>query len=504
MTKGSHGDYYTANDDSGWAIFSPTGDLMCSFQWPMDERLTMYLNPVLEYAKGYKGFEAKESDLYFYEDSIAVPTRGEHDIVDEEQKYLSSLSKMNAGQKQAFSALIDCLHDGSGVLFLDGPAGTGKTFIIRAFISYIYSKHKKPIIVASTGLAASLYEEGCTAHSMFKIPFCVNNKTVCALDKSWRTKLFREADILIWDEAVCIEKDAVEAVERGFKELRADQRVFGGLLVVFCGDFRQVLPVIQKSALENTIQQSIFWQHTKILRLSENMRAKDDTRFASLLMEIGNGVLDSVTIPPCCTSSSLDELITFVFPQFEERLYETGYFENRAILAPTNYLVDKVNSILLKRIARKEKIYSWMESTKKRYKNDYIRERIALKVGCPVMILANLGHGLCNGTRMICMELGEETILGKVLTGVCAGKRVEISRIVTENKEQFPVALCFAMTINKAQGQTLDRVGLNLAAPVFAHGQLYCAFSRARSLDGVKVFAPENAVKNIVHKSILL
>jgi hypothetical protein len=504
MTKGSHGDYYTANDDSGWAIFSPTGDLMCSFQWPMDERLTMYLNPVLEYAKGYKGFEAKESDLYFYEDSIAVPTRGEHDIVDEEQKYLSSLSKMNAGQKQAFSALIDCLQDGSGVLFLDGPAGTGKTFIIQAFISYIYSKHKKPIIVASTGLAASLYEEGCTAHSMFKIPFCVNNKTVCALDKSWRTKLFREADILIWDEAVCIEKDAVEAVERGFKELRADQRVFGGLLVVFCGDFRQVLPVIQKSALENTIQRTTFWQHTKILRLSENMRAKDDTRFASLLMEIGNGVLDSVTIPPCCTSSSLDELITFVFPQFEERLYETGYFENRAILAPTNYLVDKVNSILLKRIARKEKIYTWMESTKKRYKNDYIRERIALKVGCPVMILANLGHGLCNGTRMICMELGEETILGKVLTGICAGKRVEISRIVTENKQQFPVALCFAITINKAQGQTLDRVGLYLAAPVFAHGQLYCAFSRARSLDGVKVFAPENAVKNIVHKSILL
>jgi ATP-dependent exoDNAse (exonuclease V) alpha subunit len=339
---------------------------------------------------------------------------------------------------------------------------------------------------------------------MFKIPFCVNNQTVCALGKSWRTKLFREADILIWDEAVCIEKDAVEAVERGFKELRADQRVFGGLLVVFCGDFRQVLPVTQKSALENTIQQSIFWQHTKILRLSENMRAKDDTRFASLLMEIGNGVLDSVTIPPCCSSSSLDELINFVFPQFEERLQETGYFENRAILAATNYLVDKVNSILLKRIAREEKIYTWIESTTKRYKNDYIRERIALKVGCPVMILANLGHGLCNGTRMICLELGEETILGKVLTGICAGKRVEISRIATEKKQQFPVALCFAMTINKAQGQTLDRVGLYLAAPVFAHGQLYCAFSRARSLDGVKVCAPANAVKNIVQKSILL
>jgi ATP-dependent exoDNAse (exonuclease V) alpha subunit len=60
------------------------------------------------------------------------------------------------------------------------------------------------------------------------------------------------------------------------------------------------------------------------------------------------------------------------------------------------------------------------------------------------------------------------------------------------------------MTINKAQGQTLDRVGLYLAAPVFAHGQLYCAFSRARSLDGVKVYGPEKAVKNIVHKSILL
>jgi ATP-dependent DNA helicase PIF1 len=180
------------------------------------------------------------------------------------------------------------------------------------------------------------------------------------------------------------------------------------------------------------------------------------------------------------------------------------YFENRAILATTNNLVDKVNDIMLKRIAREEKIYTWIESTKKRYKNEYIHERIALKVGCPVMILANIGHGLCNGTRMICMELGEETILGKVLTGVCAGKNVEISRIVTENKQQFPVALCFAMTINKAQGQTLDRVGLYFASPVFAHGQLYCAFSRARSLDGIKVFAPGKALRNIVHKSILL
>lgn len=505
LTKGSNGDYYTANDDSGWAIFSPEGDLMCSFQWPMDERLNVYLAPVLEYAKEFKGWEAKESDLYFYEDSKAVPTRGEHDIVAEENKFRLFSSQMNTGQRQALSAMINCLHDGSGgVVFLDGPAGTGKTFILQAFISYLYSTKKKPIIVASTGLAASLYEEGSTAHSMFRIPFCLDDKTVCSLGKSWRTKLFREADILIWDEAVCIEKDAIEAVERGFKELRADQRVFGGLLVVFCGDFRQVLPVMQKSAVQNTIQQTTFWHNTKILRLSENVRAKDDKRFATFLMDIGNGTLDSVTIPPCCQSPSLATLIDFVFPQFEDGLKNTKYFENRAILATTNRLVDSVNDIMLKRIARKEKIYTWVESTKKRYKNEYIHERIALKVGCPVMILANLGHGLCNGTRMICMELGEETILGKVLTGVCAGKDVEISRIITEDKQQFPVALCFAMTINKAQGQTLDRVGLYLAAPVFAHGQLYCAFSRARSLDGVKVFAPGNALRNIVHKSILL
>jgi len=506
MTKGSNGDYYTANDDSGWALFSPAGDLMCSFQWPMDERLTVYLTPVLEYAKAFKGWEAKESDLYFYEDSEAVPTRGEHDIVAEENKFQLFSSKMNTGQSQALSAMINSLHDGSGrVFFLDGPAGTGKTFVLQAFISYLYSTNKKPIIVASTGLAASLYEEGCTAHSMFRIPFCLGDKTVCSLGKSWRTKLFREADILIWDEAVCIEKNAIEAVERGFKELRADHRVFGGLLVVFCGDFRQVLPVMQKSAVQNTIQQTTFWHNTKILRLSENVRAKDDKRFATFLMDIGNGTLDSVTIPARCRSPSLDTLIDFVFPEFDKGLRNMKYFENRAILATTNHLVDKVNDIMLNLIKReKKKIYTWMESTTKRHKNEYIRERIVLKVGCPVMILANLGHGLCNGTRMICMELGEETILGKVLTGVCAGKDVEISRIVTENKQQFPVALCFAMTINKAQGQTLDRVGLYLEAPVFAHGQLYCAFSRARSLDGLKVLAPGNALRNIVHKSILL
>lgn len=116
------------------------------------------------------------------------------------------------------------------------------------------------------------------------------------------------------------------------------------------------------------------------------------------------------------------------------------------------------------------------------------------------MLLKNLNptEGLCNGTRLICRELGQHTIYAKIVLGQYRGKKVFISRIPLQTsgndrngipfiRTQFPIRLCFGMTINNAQGQTLYYMGIYLREPVFSHGQLYVALSRARTSDTVKL-----------------
>jgi ATP-dependent DNA helicase PIF1 len=110
----------------------------------------------------------------------------------------------------------------------------------------------------------------------------------------------------------------------------------------------------------------------------------------------------------------------------------------------------------------------------------------------PIMLLRNLNQseGLCNGTRLIITLLGDLVLEAKIITGIHSGKIVLIPRICLPLKNyklpfvlerrQFPVKVCYAMTINKSQGQTLTNVGIYLRRPVFTHGQLYVANIKAR------------------------
>ena len=363
-----------------------------------------------------------------------------------------------------------------------------------------------------------------------------------------QSKIEKATDIFIWDEAPMSPKYTLEVMNATLKDIMQNDLPFGGKIIVLGGDFRQLLPVkvggIRSEIVDLSINRSHLWQHFIKLSLTQNMRAlPEEIQFSNFLLQVGNGEIngnnDNIDIhnfpDECILSHDIDIVEEIYGDIFRSKQYRKAI--DYAILAPRNADVDDINDRVLNLLDETtEKIFTSIDSTENcdnstfneaippEYLNTLTPKslpphELRLRVNCIIMLIRNLSisEGLCNGKRLLVLEMSDNLLKCEILTGDKKGTVVFINRITLYSSEndspilfkrrQFPVKLAFAMTINKAQGQTFEKIGIDLTKQVFNHGQLYVALLRVRSWKSLKIFlhSTDNIfIKNFVYNELFV
>ena len=481
----------------------------------------------------------------------------------------------NPGQLHAAQTILDAvnnLRSQNRIFFLNGAGGAGKTYVQNTVLKKVRLDGNIALAVASSGIAATLLQGGTTAHSKFKIPLDADQTSTCNVRHGGQlAQLLKKAKLIFWDEAPMQSRFDIEAVDRCLRDICNDEDLhssFAGKVVCFCGDFRQTLPVVlsarRADCIAKCIQQSTFWKDVQILHLTENMRLSNPqltdqqrqrtAEFAQQLLSIGNGSTTYMNAPSqrslahwphgWIDGNDRGDLIRFIYPQIAQLTRwndeaQAKYLKERAILAITNRDVDNLNDAIIDRLSGDLQIrWSTDRAISDEYNNTFPPEywnaisqpsmaphRLRLKVGMTIMAVRNMDPPrVCNGTRLRIVEIKPHLIHTKILTGDHIGESYIAHRILMPSKEndkrlpcpfvrkQFPIRPAFAMTINKAQGQTLKYVGIDLKSrSCFSHGQLYVALSRVTEMSNLQLIGPDRPEEltnkqlvNVVYKEVLL
>ncbi|XP_010507507.1 PREDICTED: ATP-dependent DNA helicase PIF2-like [Camelina sativa] len=212
-------------------------------------------------------------------------------------------------QKKIYDEIIDYVfEDKGGVFFLYGFGGTGKTFLWKVLSAAVRIRGEIVLNTASSGITSLLLEGGRTAHSRFGIPLEVHETSMCRMSRSFDLgELVQEAKLIIWDEAPMMSKYCFETLDRSLKDIMRDpeDKPFGGKVIIFGGDFRQILPVIvgagREQIVNSSLNSSYLWNHCKVLRLTRNMRllqnitpneAMEIEEFSKWILDVGKGRLN--------------------------------------------------------------------------------------------------------------------------------------------------------------------------------------------------------------------
>ncbi|MES2215481.1 MAG: DEAD/DEAH box helicase [Pseudomonadota bacterium] len=406
---------------------------------------------------------------------------------------------------EQFLQTLELMELGQQNLFITGKAGTGKSTLLNHFKTVT---QKKIAVLAPTG-AAAVNIKGQTIHSFFGFKPDVTPESVKVTKKK---NIYKSLDAIIIDEISMVRADLLDCIDKFLRFNGKDpSRAFGGIQMIFIGDLYQLPPVVQSS--ERQIFQShyhspyFFSAHCfeeieiKYIELKTIYR-QSDPKFISLLNSIRN-------------NTTSDQEIALLNERYNESFNSTPQ-DFCIYLTTTNANAELINSQRLQQVTETEFTFQGA------IEGDFAKNQLPtaadlkLKIGAQVMMLSNDFMGrYINGTigKILDIERGDED--PKLVILLESGKRVKVSPYTWElynfylegvelkskvvgSFTQYPVTLAWAITIHKSQGKTFDKVVLDIGYGTFAHGQIYVALSRCRTLEGLVL------TKKILKKHILM
>ena len=346
---------------------------------------------------------------------------------------------------------------------------------------------------------AAVNVRGVTIHSFFKFPPKLMQQQDIQINRA-KIEILRKLDLLIIDEISMVRADLLDAIDISLQLHRADRRPFGGVQLVCFGDVCQLPPVVRDRQLKkffSTVYQTPFFFSSNILKktglhvfeLTKIFRQKDP-QFVSILNKIRKAEADT------------DDLISvnerYISPEQVEKK------DHQIVLSTTNKIANTINQNKLALLPNPQ-FYSKAISTGKAVgKNFPADEELFLKKGAQIMMVKNRGMLWVNGTIgkvtgfndneiNVALPTGSHSVTKEVWEAIdykFDRKTGRVEEEVVGTFKQFPLRLAWAITIHKSQGQTFDDISIDMGSGAFAHGQLYVALSRCRSLEGISMLTP--------------
>jgi len=364
--------------------------------------------------------ENEEEDCMTFEEAMEIGTK--------------QYKQLNDKQKEIVDLLLNRLDNNNNnhnnCFYVDGPGGSGKTFIYTTIYHLARSRNKRVCTMAFTGIAATLLPAGKTVHKTFGLPVPLFADSSSAIKiQSKEAQYLKGTDIYIWDKAPMAPRYALKIMDRTLRDVMNKDFPFGGKIVLLGGDFRQLLPIkvyATRSEIVNLcIKFSSTWKHFIKFSLTQNMRVlPEEIEFAKFLLDMGDGILndfdDNIQIPECCVAPINADIVEDIYGDLI-RKKQFVKIAKCAILSARNVDVDEINQKIVELLdVTGERIYTSIDSAVNDDNGDigeallpkYLNSlspsslpphELRLRPNCIIMLIRNLSinEGLCNGTRLM-------------------------------------------------------------------------------------------------------